>query len=164
MEYVGSLPVEDEECLFCQAARQPEDPRFQVLYHNDQVLAMMNKYPYSNGHILVVPKRHVSQLENMTRAERLALMDLLALGAQIIQQALHAQGLNAGFNMGRVAGAGLPDHVHMHLVPRWANDVNFMTVLADVRTIPEHLEVTYQKLKTHFAQMGAEEQSDDGLY
>ena len=163
MEYVGSKYPEDGECLFCQAGREPEQESFHVLYHNEQALAMMNKYPYSNGHFMVVPKRHLSQVEELSPAERLAIMNFLAWGSIVLKEALSADGINAGFNLGRVAGAGLPGHLHLHLVPRWANDVNFMTILADVRNIPEHLEVTYHKLKTHFARLGAQEQFRDGV-
>ena len=162
MEYVGAEQPKDQGCLFCQAAATPDDPRLQVLFHNDQALVMMNKYPYSNGHIMVVPKRHISQLEELNQAEKLAMMDLLAHGSLVLKKALCADGLNAGFNLGKAAGAGIPGHLHLHLVPRWNNDVNFMTVLADVRTIPEHLEITYKKLKTYFAQM--EDNSNDGVY
>lgn len=158
MEYVGSAHPQDGGCLFCSAAADYSNPQYQVLYVSDLALAMMNKYPYSNGHIMIVPKRHVANIEELSRPERLALMDILALGCGVLKKALNTTGLNAGFNLGRAAGAGIPGHLHLHLVPRWDNDVNFMTVLADVRTIPEHLEVTYHKLKTHFARLGAQEQ------
>ncbi len=161
MEYVGAEKGGQPECLFCQAAQNPGEPKFKVLCHTRHALAMMNKYPYSNGHIMVVPKRHLSQLEELTKAERLAIMDIVAIGSKALKEALFAAGLNAGLNLGRAAGAGIPGHLHMHLVPRWNNDVNFMTVLAEVRNIPEHLETTYQKLKNHFAQLGAQEQLDD---
>jgi ATP adenylyltransferase len=115
----------------------------------------MNKYPYSNGHIMIVPKRHLANVMDLSPEERLEMMDLLALGEQALKQALDAHGINAGFNLGQSAGAGIPGHLHLHLVPRWQNDVNFMTALADVRIIPEHLDATYHKLKTQVAHMGA---------
>lgn len=156
MEYVGNGPQLDESiCLFCQAAADLDNPLYQVLHHDAHAFIIMNKYPYSNGHIMVVPKRHVPNLEELSAPEKMAIMDLLSKGASALKTVLNAHGLNAGFNLGQAAGAGIPGHLHMHLVPRWHNDSNFMTVLAEVRTIPEHLETTYQRLKTHFARLGA---------
>ena len=154
MAYVGNGHMDDDKCVFCHAVEHADDPALQVLDLDRHTIALMNKYPYSNGHFMVAPRRHVEQVENLSPAERLAIMDKLALGVQVLKGALQANGINSGFNLGRAAGAGIPGHLHLHLVPRWTNDVNFMTVLADVRVIPEHIETTYQKLKTSFAQLG----------
>jgi ATP adenylyltransferase len=127
----------------------------QVLTHNEHSIVLMNKYPYSSGHIMAAPRRHISTVGELSREERLDLMDMLALGCQALREALQAQGINAGFNLGKAAGAGIPGHIHLHMVPRWADDVNFMTALADVRVVPQHLEITYQTLKQKFAQLTA---------
>jgi ATP adenylyltransferase len=143
----------DSECIFCHAARHPERAGLQVVRVNEYSIVLMNKYPYSNGHMMVAPKRHVKEVFALNREERLELMDMLAVGCQALEQTLAAQGINAGFNLGKAAGAGVPGHIHLHIVPRWANDVNFMTALADLRVIPEHLETTYQKLKDAFTRL-----------
>jgi ATP adenylyltransferase len=154
MTYVGQDHEQPQgECIFCYAAGHPEADGLQVLSDNEHSIVLMNKYPYSNGHMMAAPKRHVGAVAQLSREERLELMDMLALGCQALQGALHAHGINAGFNLGQAAGAGIPGHIHLHIVPRWANDVNFMTSLADVRVIPEHLETTYQKLKREFARL-----------
>jgi ATP adenylyltransferase len=153
--YVGQNHEQAKgECVFCHAASHPAEAGLQVLSHNEHSIVLMNKYPYSNGHMMAAPKRHVGAVNELSREERLALMDMLALGCQALQETLQAQGVNAGFNLGQAAGAGIPGHIHLHIVPRWANDVNFMTSLADVRVIPEHLETTYQKLREKFARLG----------
>jgi ATP adenylyltransferase len=141
----------NRECIFCYAASHPRQADLQVVRVNERSIVLMNKYPYSNGHMMVAPKRHVKEVFDLNREERLELMDMLALGCRALQQTLAAQGINAGFNLGQAAGAGEPGHLHLHIVPRWANDVNFMTTLAELRVIPEHLETTYQKLKAAFA-------------
>lgn len=105
----------------------------------------MNRYPYSNGHIMVVPYRHISNISNLNETERLDLMNLSIIGAQALE-VLKPDGFNIGMNLGRIAGAGIDDHIHFHVVPRWNGDTNFMPVIADIKVIPEYIDETYLKL------------------
>ena len=111
---------------------------------------MMNKYPYINGHLLVAPTRHVPALDQLEQTEIVALMSLVNHSLHILKKAMKAEGFNVGLNLGKVAGAGVEEHLHFHIVPRWNGDTNFMTVFGDVRVIPEHLEETYSRLSRLF--------------
>jgi ATP adenylyltransferase len=114
----------------------------------------MNKFPYNNGHLLVAPWRHVSDLGALSEEEMVDLMRWKKRSCSILKEVMRPEGFNIGLNIGAVAGAGVESHLHYHIVPRWAGDINFMTVLADVRSIPEHLAQTYQKLLVHFQKEG----------
>jgi ATP adenylyltransferase len=109
-------------------------------------LVVLNRYPYNNGHLLIAPRRHVGELSQMTPDEHLECMEALASLSQVYREKLNAEGFNIGLNIGRVAGAGLPGHLHWHLVPRWAGDNNFMPVMAGVRVIPQSLEALWEML------------------
>jgi len=111
---------------------------------------MMNKYPYNNGHLLVAPWRHVATLEELHEDEMLAVMKWIRNCTKILKRVMKPDGFNVGLNLGTSAGAGVKDHVHFHVVPRWQGDTNFLTVLSDVRSIPEHLKQSYTKLLPHF--------------
>lgn len=113
-------------------------------------MVMMNKYPYNNGHLLVSPVRHVSRLDALSREETLELMEWLKISTAVLEKTMHPNGFNVGLNLGREAGAGFEEHLHFHIVPRWRGDTNFIAVLADVRSIPEHIKQTYSKLLPHF--------------
>jgi ATP adenylyltransferase len=108
---------------------------------------MLNKYPYVNGHLLAAPYRHAASPTDCTSEERAEMMELLALGQQALERAMNPQGFNIGINVGKCSGAGVPGHVHAHLVPRWNGDINFMTIIANVRIIPQATEVAYKLLK-----------------
>ena len=107
---------------------------------------MMNRYPYSNGHLLVTPRKHVADISDLTAEERSGIMELAELGNRLLRKAMHCQGVNMGMNLGRCAGAGVPGHCHLHLVPRWNGDSNFMQVVAGARVIPQALEESYAML------------------
>jgi ATP adenylyltransferase len=111
----------------------------------------MNRYPYTNGHLLVAPFRHTADLADLNELEALEMHRLLVLAKAVLKECVAPQGFNIGMNLGQVAGAGVADHLHMHIVPRWQGDTNFMPVFADVRIIPEHLEETYSRLAEAFA-------------
>jgi len=113
-------------------------------------MVMMNKYPYTNGHMLVAPKRHVASLEDLSFEEMGDLLRMVRDSVGILKKMMKPDGFNVGLNLGAVAGAGVEEHLHLHIVPRWRGDTNAMTVLADVRVISEHLEVTYRNLRPHF--------------
>jgi len=116
-------------------------------------MVMMNRFPYINGHILVAPVRHVNGLEWLSQEERLDLLTMVTRSVEILKKAFSPEGFNVGLNLGKVAGAGVEEHVHFHIVPRWNGDNNYMTVLGEVRVIPEHIETTYRKLLPYFKEV-----------
>ncbi|MDF9408261.1 MAG: AP-4-A phosphorylase [Pelotomaculum sp. PtaB.Bin013] len=141
-----------DKCVFCGILESEQDEENLVLLRGDKTFVVMNRYPYTNGHVMVVPKRHVGEIEELTEEEMLELFK----NTQKMVKALRAfnpDGFNVGVNIGRIAGAGVPGHVHIHVVPRWGGDTNFMPVFGDVRVISESLEVTYQKLKDSMAKL-----------
>jgi len=109
-------------------------------------MVVMNRFPYNNGHLLVAPVRHVSSLERLNQDETLGLLLMVRKSIEILKQVMRPDGFNVGLNLGHVAGAGMENHMHFHIVPRWKGDTNFMTVIEDVRVIPEHIKATYAKL------------------
>ncbi|NYT02803.1 MAG: HIT domain-containing protein [Methanosarcinales archaeon] len=141
------LSEKGEGCIFCDKPGQDRDDENLILYRGEAHFMIMNAYPYNNGHMMVVPYRHTSSLQGWSDLERQEMMELADLGVAILRKTMNPDGFNIGINMGQVAGAGIADHVHLHIVPRWNGDTNFMPVLADTRVIPEHISVTYRKLK-----------------
>jgi ATP adenylyltransferase len=137
-------------CIFCTKPRQDRDRKNYILYRGTHNFVMMNLYPYTTGHLLITPYRHESKLEALDPDTLLELMTLSQRSLVAIEAVLSPQGFNIGVNMGRVAGAGIEEHFHLHVVPRWNGDTNFMPFLAGVRVIPEHLDETYAKLIPHF--------------
>jgi len=113
-------------------------------------MVMMNRYPYVNGHLLVAPVRHIPDMEGLKPAEMLTLMEMVKTSIGILKELMRPEGFNVGLNFGRVAGAGVEEHMHFHIVPRWNGDTNYMTVLGEVRVIPEHIQATYQKLLPYY--------------
>jgi ATP adenylyltransferase len=138
-------------CIFCLPPDHtgPLKERL-VLYSDPLVFVVMNRYPYNNAHLLTAPRRHVATLSLATSEERAALMDITARCADILTKFLMPDGFNMGINQGKVAGAGVADHLHMHIVPRFNGDTNYMTVLSETRVIPEHISATYDKLEALF--------------
>ncbi len=117
-----------------------------ILLTDERGSLMLNRYPYSNGHLLIAPRAHVADISELTSEARAGVMELASLGSQLLRKAMHCQGVNLGMNLGRCAGAGVPGHCHMHLVPRWNGDSNFMQVVAGARVIPQALEASYEML------------------
>ncbi len=148
MEYI--LGKREPYCIFCPEGDGHTDDERLILHRGRLSMVMMNKYPYNNGHLLVAPWRHVARLEELTEDEMLDLMRWLRRSTRIIGRVMDPRGFNVGLNLGAAAGAGVEEHIHFHVVPRWEGDTNFMTVFADVRSIPEHLNQTYLKLLNHF--------------
>jgi ATP adenylyltransferase len=142
----------EEGCVFCILDKNIEDKERLVLCRGRLAFIMMNKYPYTNGHLLIAPYRHLSDIEDLSAEEVSEMHRLLVRAKKALQHCSRPQGFNVGINIGGVAGAGIADHLHMHLVPRWAGDTNFMPVFADVRVIPQHLEETYAILSRCFAE------------
>ncbi len=148
MEYI--LGKREHYCIFCPDGDGHSDEERLILHRGSLSMVMMNKYPYNNGHLLIAPWRHIARLDELTEDEMLDLMRWLQRSTRIIKRVMNPKGFNIGLNLGAAAGAGVEEHIHFHVVPRWDGDTNFMTVFADVRSIPEHLHQTYFKLLNHF--------------
>jgi ATP adenylyltransferase len=144
LEYVQSADKQDG-CIFCRAA-EGDDEEYFVVHRGEHAFVLLNKFPYSSGHLLVAPYRHGLDFGDLDDAETLEVHRLAAQGLDAIAAVYKPEGFNLGWNIGRIAGAGIPDHVHLHVVPRWGGDTNFMPVLASVKVIPEHLAATRRKL------------------
>lgn len=143
-------------CIFCIAASSENRRETLTLYRGANALVMLNRYPYTNGHLMVAPIAHQARLFDSTDDALSALIGLTAEAQRILSDVYHPDGFNVGMNFGTVAGAGVADHYHMHVVPRWGGDSNFMTVTARTRLVPEELDVTFDKLVPHFAELGGE--------
>lgn len=150
MEFIGKAHQNSGGCIFCALPKKKPNPKTLVLFTNKIAFVIMNRFPYTNGHLMVVPRRHVGSFDKLINQEHQELGNLLGQCLKVLQKALKPQGYNIGMNLGKVAGAGIKNHLHYHLVPRWVGDTNFMPVFADVRTLPEHLVETYKKLKRYF--------------
>ena len=152
MAYIGGPQAPG--CLFCRVwdAPESEDEENLVLVREPAALVMLNKFPYNPGHVMVAPRAHVGDLADLGPEPLLVLMQLVQRSLRAIRHAVSPHGFNVGVNLGRTAGAGIPDHVHVHVVPRWDADANFMPVIAEVKVIPEHLQTTWAKLRQAFAE------------
>ena len=137
-------------CIFCLGEATDDEKRL-VLHRGQHCFIIMNRFPYSNGHLMVAPLRHVADPGLLDAAEVAELHRLTTVSREILRAVGKAQGFNIGMNLGAVAGAGVADHLHQHIVPRWAGDTNFMPVFADIRVIPEHLEATCRQLRAALA-------------
>jgi ATP adenylyltransferase len=150
MEYILDKPGKTAGCLFEAAADQPYDRKQLILFRDRLTVILLNRFPYANGHLLVAPARHVADLADLRKNEAQNLMEMIRAATAILRRHLRPDGFNIGLNLGAAAGAGLAEHLHFHLIPRWQGDHNFMTPLAEVRTIPEHLDQTYARLFDDF--------------
>ena len=148
MEYI--LGKREPYCIFCPEGNGHTDEERLILHRGRRIMVMMNKFPYNNGHLLVAPWRHVAHLEELVGEEMTQIMQWLTITTQVLKKIMHPDGFNVGLNLGSAAGAGVEGHLHFHVVPRWQGDTNFLTVFADVRSIPEHLKRTYEKLLPYF--------------
>ena len=142
----------DSSCIFCAALNGSQSSPL-TLHHGEHCFVILNRYPYSNGHLMVVPTRHVGQLADATDAELTELITLTRTAEVVLAEAYKPHGLNVGMNLGKPAGAGVLDHLHIHVVPRWNGDTNFMTVTAGTRVVPEELEQAVARLRPLFERM-----------
>jgi ATP adenylyltransferase len=142
------------ECIFCEALATLEPPRL-LLHRARLCYVILNLYPYNNGHLMVVPDRHIGRLGQATPDELAELMELTRRAEAALTEAYDPQGLNVGINLGKAAGAGVLDHLHIHVVPRWNGDTNFMTVVGDVRVLPEQLDATADRLRPIFERLAS---------
>jgi ATP adenylyltransferase len=148
MRYVESAKDSRfDGCFLCDKPKEDKDVDNYILYRGAQSFIIMNSFPYNPGHLMVSPYRHTGKLEELTDEERNELFAVVKKGVMLLKKVLNPDGLNIGINIGRVAGAGILDHIHVHIVPRWNGDTNFMPVMADVRVVSEALADSYSKLK-----------------
>jgi ATP adenylyltransferase len=151
LQYViGAKP--DTGCVFCDAPRLPHTDSL-IVFQGTACYVILNKFPYNNGHVMVVPNSHVDTLTALTPGERHEVADLTALSEAALREAYRPQGLNVGINLGRPAGAGIVEHLHVHLVPRWSGDANFMTVVGETRVLAETLEASASRLRPIFERL-----------
>lgn len=154
MEYIQGEPL--SECLFCQKFSEKDDNTNYILYRGDLGFIILNTYPYNNGHLMVAPIRHIADITLLNESELCKLMNLVQKSVEGLKEVYKPSGFNIGLNLGESAGAGITDHLHIHIVPRWQGDTNFMPALCDTKVMPQYLRVTYnallpffQKLKTN---------------
>ena len=149
MTYIGATKTSGG-CVFCEALSESDDRKNLVLTRRARAFLILNRYPYAAGHLMAVVNRHVGTLPETTADETAGAMELVNLAVSILTAEYGPEGFNVGLNQGRVAGAGIVDHLHVHVVPRWNGDTNFISVVGDVRVLPESLETTYDRLKGRF--------------
>ena len=145
MEYLTA--EKPEGCIFCLKLAEDSDRENLILHRGERACLMLNRYPYNSGHMMVIPHAHVPTLEALDEETLLEMMLLINKGLCALREVMHPEGFNVGVNIGSAAGAGIDEHVHIHIVPRWEGDTNFMTIFAETRIVPELLDDTYLKLK-----------------
>jgi len=145
VEYI--LGEKESKCIFCEKPKQEKDEDNYILFRGKRCLVMLNAYPYNNGHLMIAPYRHIDSVEDLEDNEARETMEILSRMITLLKKVLHPQGFNVGMNLGSVAGAGIVNHLHLHLVPRWKGDTNFMPLISNTKIISESLRKTYQKLK-----------------
>jgi ATP adenylyltransferase len=155
----GDEPL-SEDCLFCTKL-QSEDAEAHVVHRGRRCYVMLNRFPYNSGHLMIAPCAHVATLEGLDAETLAELMTLTQLSLRVLREAYNPQGFNVGLNIGAVAGAGVADHIHIHVVPRWGGDTNYLTTVGETRVIPEWLDQTYERLRPLFDQMSELLSGDD---
>jgi ATP adenylyltransferase len=146
MEYIMS-EKDEGHCTLCVEAAKPDGLENLVVYHGKRVFLILNRFPYTSGHIMVVPFEHCASLEQLDSATMTELMEITAKSLVVLRKVYRPEGYNIGMNIGEVSGAGITDHVHIHVVPRWGGDTNFMSTLASTRVLPETLEDTFTRIR-----------------
>lgn len=144
------LGPKEKGCIFCKLPRKKEDKKNLILFRGRLCYTILNKYPYNNGHLMVVPYRHIKELSKLTRSENAEMMELSGIAVKALERTMFPQGSNLGMNLGTAGGAGIKNHLHMHVVPRWIGDTNFMPILANTKVLVEYLENTYDRLAPEF--------------
>ena len=153
MAFITPKDAPTPGCIFCTQPAANRDDEYHVIYRGELCYMMLNKYPYNNGHLMIVPFQHVGSISQLDAATLAEMMAQAQLALKALRLAMHPDGFNMGINEGKVAGAGFAEHVHYHIVPRWNGDTNFMPVLADIKVMPEHLDAVYQQLKDAVAKV-----------
>ena len=160
MAYLRGKESLPEGCLFC-IKPQEENAKAHLVHRGRLGYVILNRFPYNNGHLMVVPYAHVPSLEDLEAHILTDLMALTQLSLRVLREAYNPQGFNVGLNIGEAAGAGIVGHIHLHIVPRWGGDTNYMTIVGETRTIPEWLDQTYERLRPLFERMSAQEATSD---
>lgn len=150
MDYIANADAQGSGCVLCLKDKEAEDRERLVLFRGEHAFVILNRYPYTNGHLMVAPYRHIADVVDLAAEEAAEIHALMVLSKKALSGAFHPEGFNIGMNLGKAAGAGIDDHIHLHVVPRWSGDVNFMSTLGEVRVIPEHLQTTYERLLSFF--------------
>jgi ATP adenylyltransferase len=148
-EYIRSS-INESGCIFCEKPRENKDRENLILFKNEKIFVIMNKFPYNSGHLMIVPIKHTADMAELTDEEMLLLFRFTDYSIRILKDKYAAQGINVGMNLGRVAGAGVDQHLHIHVVPRYNGDTNFMPLISETKVISEHLERTYEELIGEF--------------
>src|SRR5262245_33612367 len=152
LAYVTEASVNTPRCIFCDAASQLSSEPL-VVHAGTHAFVILNKFPYNNGHLMIVPQRHVARLNDLDAAEAQDLMQLTQAAERVLTQVYAPHGFNMGVNLGKPAGAGIEDHLHVHIVPRWNGDTNFMSVVGETRVLPEELPATATRLRAAFGRV-----------
>lgn len=161
MAYIAPQTSHSDECIFCSQPAAQRDAEYHIFYRGELCYMMLNRYPYNSGHLMVVPYQHVGSIEGLDARTLSELMSQAQLALRALRLAMKPDGFNMGINEGKVAGAGFAEHVHLHVVPRWNGDTNFMPILADVKVIPEHLDNVYRQLKQALLSLTKEGQAGE---
>ncbi len=152
IKYVRKM-IKADGCVFCNARDMGVGVESLCLYRNDWAMVCLNKYPYNSGHVMVLPTRHCGDLTELNESEYLEVQRLLKKVVEVVKVEYQVSGLNIGLNMGAVAGAGMPDHMHWHVIPRWAGDTNFFPLIAETKVVPESLDQTFVRYSRHLKDM-----------
>lgn len=156
MEYMQPN-IQPDKCILCELTKQPDSAENLIMHRGERVYIILNRYPYTSGHLMVVPFEHKQSLEDLDRQTSHELMETTQKAIRLLKSVYQPQGFNVGVNIGEAAGAGIVGHVHLHIVPRWSGDTNFMSTLATTRVLPESLVETYRRLKETWQRgLGAE--------
>ena len=149
MKYINSEKKENG-CIFCDVIERKDDSVNLIIYRGYKTFVILNRYPYTSGHLMVIPYQHSETLSNLDIETRTEMMELVNKASEVVKEVYKPEGFNIGINMGSAAGAGIADHIHIHVVPRWIGDTNFIPVVGDTRLIPEDLDVTYKRIKAEW--------------
>jgi len=153
MQYILNEIDKNEGCIFCDFPKKNEDQKYLIIHRAEKSYVILNKYPYNNGHVLIVPYQHTGDLLDLDDETLLSIQKTIRKTVQVMRNILHPHAMNIGLNMGRIAGAGIDEHIHYHIVPRWDGDTNFMPVISGTKVVSESLEVTWKKLYNEFLRL-----------
>ena len=154
MEYIMSeIENKNESCIFCDFPIQTNDAEHLIVYRSASCFVILNKFPYNNGHLMVVPFKHTRDVLELTDKELLDLQQTINKSVKVLRNAMNPHAMNIGMNLGRTAGAGIDEHIHYHIVPRWDGDTNFMPVISDTKVVSESLQASYQKISDEFVKL-----------
>ncbi len=153
MEFIKQDKDKHSGCIFCALLLENKDKNNLILHRAKHNFVILNKYPYNNGHLMVVPHKHTNDLKDLSLEEMSEMMEFGRHAVEALKESYKAEGYNLGMNLGQAAGAGIKEHLHLHIVPRWNGDTNFMPVIGDVKAMPEHLEKSFEHLKVYFGRL-----------